>query len=78
VQAWPVAILPDERIVIETPTEKRWRRLLLRIDAPEAGSDVLNPCSMLPMRPAGLVTTMRRLQRAARRRTPRGGASRRA
>jgi hypothetical protein len=55
-----------------------WRRLLLRINGPTAAGDVLIPDSRLPMRPAELVKTMRRLQTAAQRRTPRGGASRRA
>jgi hypothetical protein len=55
-----------------------WRRLLLRINGPTAAGDVLIPDSRLPMRPAELVKTMQRLQRAARHRAPRGGASRRA
>jgi hypothetical protein len=55
-----------------------WRRLLLWINGPTAAGDVLIPDSRLPMRPAELVKTMRQLQLAAQRRTPRGGASRRA
>jgi hypothetical protein len=70
-----MAIPSDERIVIETPTRKRWRRLLLRINGPMAAGDVL---SLLLIRPAELVKTMQRLQHAAQRRAPLGGASRRA
>ena len=54
-----------------------WRRVLLRINGPMVAGDVLIPDNALPMRPAELVKTMRRLQRTAQRRDPRGGATRR-
>jgi hypothetical protein len=46
-----------------------WRRLLLRINGPMVSGDILIPDNVLPMSPAELVKTMRRLQRGARHRT---------
>jgi hypothetical protein len=57
--------------------QSAWHRLLLRINGPTA-SDILIPDNVLPMRPAELVKTMRRLHRAAQRRAHGRGASRRA
>jgi hypothetical protein len=58
--------------------QSAWRRLMLRINGPMVAGDILIPDSVLPMRPAELVKTMRQLQRAAQRRSHGGGASRRA
>jgi hypothetical protein len=58
--------------------QSAWHRLMLRINGPMAAGDILIPDSVLPMRPAELVKTMRQLQRAAQRRSAGGGASRRA
>ena len=55
-----------------------WHRLLLRINGPMAAGDILIPDNVLPMSPAELVKTMRRLHRAAQRRTHSGGTDRRA
>jgi len=55
-----------------------WHRFLLRINGPMTAGDILIPDNVLPMRPAELVTTMRRLHRAAQRRARSGGADRRA
>ena len=54
-----------------------WRRLVLRLNGPMVAGDILIPDSVLPMSPAALVKTMRRLHRAASRPTPRGGTNRR-
>jgi hypothetical protein len=58
--------------------QSAWHRLLLRVNGPMAAGDILIPDNVLPMRPAELVKTMRRLHRAAQRRTPSGGTGRRA
>ena len=58
--------------------QSAWHRLLLRINGPMAAGDILIPDNVLPMRPAELVKTMRRLHRAAQRRTHSGGTDRRA
>lgn len=58
--------------------QSAWHRLLLRINGPTAAGDILIPDNVLPMRPAELVKTMRRLHRAAQRRTHSGGTDRRA
>jgi hypothetical protein len=58
--------------------QSAWRRIMLRINGPMVAGDVLIPDSVLPMRPAELVKTMRRLHRAAQRRAHGGGTSRRA
>jgi hypothetical protein len=55
-----------------------WHRLLLRVNGPMAAGDILIPDNVLPMRPADLVKTMRRLHRAAQRRAPSGGTGQRA
>jgi hypothetical protein len=51
-----------------------WRRLLRRLNGEMTAGEILIPDSMLPMRPAELVSTMRQMQRAAQRK----GTSRRA
>jgi hypothetical protein len=48
--------------------QSAWHRFLHRINGPMAAGDILIPDSMLPMRPAELVKTMRQMQRAALRR----------
>ena len=58
--------------------QSAWHRLLLRINGPMAAGDILIPDNVLPMSPAELVKTMRRLHRAAQRRTHSGGTDRRA
>jgi hypothetical protein len=58
--------------------QSAWHRFLFRINGPMAAGDILIPDNVLPMRPADLVKTMRRLHRAAQRRTPSGGTGRRA
>jgi hypothetical protein len=58
--------------------QSAWHRFLLRINGPMAAGDILIPDNVLPMRPAELVKTMRRLHRAAQRRAPSGDADRRA
>jgi hypothetical protein len=58
--------------------QSAWHRFLLRINGPMAAGDILIPDNVLPMRPAELVKTMRRLHRAAQRRTHSGGTGRRA
>jgi hypothetical protein len=55
-----------------------WRRLLYRINGRTAAGDILIPDDLLPMRPAELIKTMRRLHRAAQRRAVSGGTDRRA
>jgi hypothetical protein len=55
-----------------------WRRLLYRINGRTAAGDILIPDNVLSIRPAELVKTMRRLQRAAQRRARSGGTGRRA
>jgi hypothetical protein len=54
--------------------QSAWHRFLRRVNGPTAAGDILIPDNILPMRPAELVKTMRRLQRAAQRS---GGPSRR-
>lgn len=54
-----------------------WHRLALRLNGPMLAGDILIPDSVLPMSPAALVNTMRRLQRAAQRPAPRGDTNRR-
>src|SRR5579863_3435306 len=49
-----------------------WRRLVIRLNRRLVRGDVFIPDNVLPMPPAELVKTMRRLHRAAQRR-PRGG-----
>jgi hypothetical protein len=56
--------------------QSAWHRLLLRLNGPMAAGDILIPDSVLPMRPAELVGTMRRLHRKALGRANRGGARR--
>jgi hypothetical protein len=53
-----------------------WHRLILRLNGPMVAGDILIPDSVLPMGPAALVKTMRRLHRAAQRPAPRGGTNR--
>ena len=55
--------------------QSAWHRFLRRVNGPTAAGDILIPDNILPMRPAELVSTMRRLQRAAQRG---GGPKRRA
>jgi hypothetical protein len=55
-----------------------WRRLLYRINGRTAAGDILIPDNVLSMRPAEVVKTMRRLQRAAQRRARKAGTDRRA
>jgi hypothetical protein len=55
--------------------QSAWHRFLRRVNGPMAAGDILIPDNVLPMRPAELVKTMRRLQRAAQRS---GGPRRRA
>lgn len=55
-----------------------WRRLLYRINGHPTAGDILIPDNVLSVRPAELVKTMRRLQRAAQRRARSGGTGRRA
>jgi hypothetical protein len=55
--------------------QSAWHRFLRRVNGPMAAGDILIPDNILPMRPAELVKTMRRLQRAAQRS---GGPKRRA
>jgi hypothetical protein len=47
--------------------QSAWHRFLRRVNGPMAAGDILIPDNVLPMRPAELVKTMRRLQRAAQR-----------
>jgi hypothetical protein len=56
--------------------QSAWHRFLLRVNGPMAAGDILIPDNVLPMSPAELVKTMRRLQRAAQRSAHRGGTSR--
>lgn len=58
--------------------QSAWRRFLHWINGPTAAGDILIPDSVLPMSPAALVKTMRQMQRAALRRAPGGGTSRKA
>jgi hypothetical protein len=51
--------------------QSAWHRFLRKVNGPMAAGDILIPDSVLPMRPAELLSTMRRLQRAAQRSTPR-------
>jgi hypothetical protein len=55
--------------------QSAWHRFLRRVNGPMAAGDILIPDNVLPMSPAELVKTMRRLQRAAQRS---GGPKRRA
>jgi len=55
-----------------------WRRLLYRINGRTAAGDILIPDNVLSVRPAELVKTMKRLQRAAQRRARKAGTDRRA
>jgi hypothetical protein len=55
-----------------------WHRLVLRLNGPMVAGDILIPDSVLPITPAALVKTMRRLHRAAQRSAPRGDTNRRA
>jgi hypothetical protein len=48
--------------------QSAWHRFLRRINGPMTAGDILIPDNVLPMRPAELVKTMRRLHRAAQRR----------
>lgn len=56
--------------------QSAWHRFLRRINGSATAGDILIPDNALPMRPAELVKTMRRLQRAAQRRAPGGGTAR--
>ncbi len=56
--------------------QSAWHRFLHRVNGPMAAGDILIPGNVLPMRPAELVKTMRRLQRAAQRSAHRGGTGR--
>jgi hypothetical protein len=47
--------------------QSAWNRFLRRINGPTAAGDILIPDNVLPMPPAELVKTMRRMQRAGRR-----------
>ena len=62
-----VAVTVTDRAAFRA-RQSAWRRLLLRINGPMVAGDILIPENVLPMRPAELVKTMRRLQRAAQRR----------
>lgn len=55
-----------------------WRRLVIQLNRRLVRGDIFIPDTVLPMAPAELVKTMRRLQLAAQRRTHRGGTDRRA
>lgn len=55
-----------------------WHRFVLRLNGPMVAGDILIRDSVLPMSPAALVKTMRRLHRTAQRPAPRGGTKRRA
>jgi hypothetical protein len=48
--------------------QSAWHRFLIRINGPTTAGDILIPGSVLSIRPAELVKTMRRLHRAALRR----------
>jgi DNA-binding MarR family transcriptional regulator len=63
-----VAITVTDREALRA-RQSAWHRLLLRINGPMAAGDILIPDNALPMSPAALVKTMRRLHRAAQRRT---------
>jgi hypothetical protein len=72
-----VAVTVNDRAAFRA-RQSAWHRLLLRLNGPMAAGDILIPDSVLPMRPAELVGTMRRLHRQALGRANRGGAKRRA
>jgi hypothetical protein len=55
-----------------------WRRLVIHLNRRLVRGDIFIPDNVLPMPPAELVKTMRRLQHAARRRAHGGGTDRRA
>jgi hypothetical protein len=56
--------------------QSAWHRFLRRVNGPTAAGDILIPDNVLPMRPAELIKTMRRLERAAERSARRGGTAR--
>jgi hypothetical protein len=55
-----------------------WRRLVIHLNRRLVRGDIFIPDNVLPMPPAELVKTMRRLQHAAQRRAHGGGTDRRA
>jgi hypothetical protein len=72
-----VAVTVNDRDAFRA-RQSAWHRLLLRLNGPMVAGDILIPDSVLPMSPAELVKTMRRLHRQAVGRAPRGGTNRRA
>jgi hypothetical protein len=90
--AWPDVSRIDERpfmnrvfvaVTLIDPAAFRarqsaWRRLVIHLNRRLVRGDIFIPDNVLPMPPAELVKTMRRLQRAAQRHGHGGGTDRRA
>jgi hypothetical protein len=72
-----VAVTVNDRAAFRA-RQPAWHRLLMRLNGPMVAGDILIPDSVLPMSPAELVKTMRRLHRQALGRAHRGGGNRRA
>jgi len=72
-----VAVTVNDRAAFRA-RQSAWHRLLIRLNGPMVAGDILIPAGVLPMSPAELVKTMRRLHRQAQGRAHTGGTKRRA